>query len=558
MNNNILDSFPENFTPRMIQKEIIKEIEEKISSGYKKIILSAPTGVGKSLVAASVARHFERSFIVTASKHLQDQYSKDLNFLKPIKGKTNFPCLKLMKEQMVKSSSRAKRLGLTCEKGQCIEKISKNGKITEVCVFKPKIKDVENNNVDLDSCHYYLQKYEALVSPHSIWNYSAYFQIMKYNQKIFFDYLDRKISIFDEAQKIEEQIIQFIGMDIYKGVIEECGIEIESYDLSDIDSIIMLTDNIAEYYATRIKDLQTSSAFLQNSDFELLSRLELRYKKASQARVEMLEDKENFVINRPERDLDGKIKSISIKPIDISGYVKEFFKTPYQMFMSATIDKKSFCENTGINPDEVEIVDTPKSPFPVENRKIDFLDIRRLNSRSSEDDKIAVINKIDEIMTNHSEDRGLILTSSVTWCYEIRNRLSAENQKRVKICHSKNSDGKTQEEILDEHAGTFNSVLLSSSLWEGVDLKDELSRFQIIAKVPYPNLAEKRISEKMHMFPLWYDSQTLMKLLQGFGRSIRSQNDWAKTYVLDAGAQYVLNKTRSQIPKSYYDSLGLN
>ncbi len=553
----ILSSFPANFSPREIQKDILREIDERISSGYKKIILSAPTGVGKSLIAGAVARYCERSFVVTASKHLQDQYTKDMDFLKPIKGKSNFPCLKLMKNQMVRSSSRAKRLGLTCEKGQCIEKVSKDGKtVEETCQFKPKIKDVEMGRHYVDSCLYYQQKYEGLAAPHSLWNYSAYFQIMKYNQKLFADYLDRRVAVFDEAHKIEDQIIQFIGIDIYRGAVDECGINLEAYDLGDIDSVIMLVDGMAESYARKLRDLESSRAFIQNPDFELVSRLESRFKRASQARVEMLDDKENLVINKPDTDYGGGFKSVSVKPLDISKHVREFFKADLQLYMSATIDRDSFCENTGLKTGDVAVIDTPKSPFPIEHRRVDFLDIRRLNSRSTDADKLAVIKKIDDIMTEHSGHRGLILTSSIYWCHQIKKNLSEENQKRIRICHSKNADGQTQDEVLDEHAGVSNSVLLSSSLWEGVDLKDDLSRFQIIAKVPYPNLAEKRVSEKMHSFPLWYDAQTLMKLLQGLGRSIRSEKDWAKTYVLDSAVHHVLNKARARIPKAYYDTLG--
>ena len=95
----ILEHFPEEFKPREIQKEILQGIEEKIKSGYKIIILSAPTGVGKSLIAATLARYFGSSFTVTASKQLQDQYSKDLKFLMPVKGKSNFACLKLMDQE---------------------------------------------------------------------------------------------------------------------------------------------------------------------------------------------------------------------------------------------------------------------------------------------------------------------------------------------------------------------------------------------------------------------------------------------------------------------------
>ena len=44
-----------------------------------------------------------------------------------------------------------------------------------------------------------------------------------------------------------------------------------------------------------------------------------------------------------------------------------------------------------------------------------------------------------------------------------------------------------------------DGVLVSSSLWQGVDLKDDLARFQIIAKTPYPNYTEKWVESKMEM-----------------------------------------------------------
>ena len=142
----LLEKFPEQFTPREIQKEIISEIEERLKSGFKKIILCAPTGVGKSLVGATISRYFDSSFTVTASKHLQDQYIKDIPFLKPVKGKQNFPCPKLMSSEKVENNVRAMRWGLTCDKGICQERINKNGKeVFEVCKFKPTIKQVEEN-----------------------------------------------------------------------------------------------------------------------------------------------------------------------------------------------------------------------------------------------------------------------------------------------------------------------------------------------------------------------------------------------------------------------------
>ena len=554
----LLEFFPTIFSPREIQKTLLKEIEFQLKSGYKKIILCAPTGCGKSLLGATIAKYFDSSFTITASKQLQDQYIREISFLKPVKGKQNFPCLKLMESEKVDNARRAMRWGLTCEKGQCQERINKNGKESiEICKFKPSIKQVEEKKEVENSCHYYLQKYEALVSKHSLWNYHSFFQIMRFNKKLFSEYLDKKISVFDEAHKIEDQIIQFVGFDIFNGQIEECGLRPERYNFSDLDSMITLIDDIAYNYARKIKEIKESSSFQRNPDFDLISKLERRFDRAAQAKIDILADKNNFILNEPLIDFQGNFKSVSLKPIDIAKFSKSLFTTEFQMFMSATIDHESFCENMGLQKDDVAFVDAPKSPFPMENREISLLNVRRLSYASTLEDEIEVINQIDRLLKQHSHERGLILTSSIPRCYNILKNLSPENAKRIRICHSVNENGKTQDEIIQEHSLDPIGILLSSSLWEGVDLKDDLSRFQIIAKVPYPNYKEKRVKAKMEKFPLWYTSQTLTKILQGFGRSIRNEKDWAKTYVLDTAINNVLFKGQSLIPKAYYDVLGL-
>ena len=105
----LLEKFPDHFNPRQIQKDILNEIENKLQSGYKKIIICAPTGVGKSLVGATVSNYFDSSFTVTASKHLQDQYIKDIPFLKPVKRKQKVHCFKLMSSEKVYNNRRAMR-----------------------------------------------------------------------------------------------------------------------------------------------------------------------------------------------------------------------------------------------------------------------------------------------------------------------------------------------------------------------------------------------------------------------------------------------------------------
>ena len=54
-----------------------------------------------------------------------------------------------------------------------------------------------------------------------------------------------------------------------------------------------------------------------------------------------------------------------------------------------------------------------------------------------------------------------------------------------------------RDEVIFQHTNTTKpNVLISPSLHIGLDLKDDLSRFQIITKVPYPNKSDRWTNAK--------------------------------------------------------------
>ena len=551
----IEEYFPSEIIPRDIQKQILKEIETNIKLGFKKIVISAPTGVGKSAIGMAIAKYFGTGFFITKSKSLQDQYTRDFPILKSVKGKSNFECLKLMDEHKVDDPILAKEMGHTCEKGVCLEGTEENSEgksIKTFCTFKPLIKDVTfDTKLNESTCTYYFQKYFGLISNFSVWNYSGFFQLMK-NKSVFTDYLEKKVSIFDEAHGIEDQIINFIGIDISNKQLDECKIDVSRYNISDVKELTALLVAMKKFYATQYAEIKGN-----DGDLKILEYYDDNFKKFSDFIGQIESDPKNFLISDNTNDFGNSV-TISIKPLLISKYVDDFFNTEYQIFMSATINKKNFCETMGLDEKHVAFIDTPKSPFLYEHRKVDFLDVAFLNSRSSFTEEQNAIRKIDEILSKHKTERGLILTSSKKRCFDILSQLSPENKKRIRICHSSNSDGTTQDEKIAQHRATSASVLLSSSLWEGVDLKDDDSRFQIIAKAPYKSLGDTRVRAKMNKFPSWYSSETMMKILQGFGRSIRSEDDWARTYVIDSTINNLVKQTRNIIPKAYWDVLQIS
>ena len=550
-----LDNFPERYTPRETQRDVINQIESAVKSGYRNILLCVPTGVGKSHIAVTVAKSLGTSFIITAQKILQDQYTNDFGFIYPMKGKPNFPCINLYDTSKVSYDVALNDPELLCTKGQCSWEENQDGrKKTIYCKHKPKLESFSKYNMGTENerieepaeqkCYYYNQKFQALLSTLALFNYSSYFQTRLYPQGIE-DLLMRDCLIADETHEIEDQIIGYIGYDIRPKTLEDVRMNLSDYVTNTTDGVIELLDILGDKYTVETRRLQ-------NQEDQRYAAYRKRRDKIDHTKYEIRDNPENFVIQE-NRDMSDNITSVSVKPISIGKYTKKFFDRPTQIFMSATISKRMFCRTMSIPEDQCAFIEVEQSPFPAKNRRITFHNTRRLNYRSTEDDYNAVFAKVKEIMQLYDTEKGLILTTTKKHCRDIADSLGD----RVVIAHE-GVEGR-REKILENHKTTKKpDVLVSPSFWHGVDLKDDLSRFQIVLKAPYPSMADKRTRVKSERDPLWYQNKAVERLLQGFGRSIRNESDYAETHVMDESCHILLSKMKRFVPKAYWDALGWN
>ena len=89
----------------------------------------------------------------------------------------------------------------------------------------------------------------------------------------------------------------------------------------------------------------------------------------------------------------------------------------------------------------------------------------------------------------------------------------------------------------------------------GIDLKDDFSRHQTILKMPFPNLGSKKIKKRMDTNKNWYGWKTVVDMIQSYGRSVRSMDDKASTYVLDSSFTDVLKWNGKYFPKWVKDAI---
>ena len=518
----IIENFPfEN--PREGQLEIIADIEEAISKGYKYIILEAGTGTGKSAVATTLARMYESAYILTMTKQLQKQYADEFDF-PLVKGRGNFDCLK--------DGTAPKSSKFFCPYG-----ISKNPTLTGELAFQDSFGgDVffQTN----DHCKYWQQKANAINSPITLMNYD--YAILELNYVKHFG--KRSLLILDEAHNIEDKLMRTMEINLYNRQLEKDikkVISPQTLKSAEKGEWIMEIDAIQGHYSDiEIKDLPTNKADRINSTIAKLKSLKTNLEK----------EPGNWVIDADEH-------GVSFKPLRVNHYAEDYlFKHgDVVIFLSATIlSHKMFSKWLGLDPREVYHIQVD-SPFSVEKRPIELNLAGKMSKSRVKQSAPKSIEILQKILKRHEGEKGLIHTHSYKCQQYIINNLYSNRL----IYHGNNN----RERVLKYFEEDENPlVLVSPSMSEGVDLPYDKCRFQVIYKIPFPYLGDKQVHMRMKKDQRWYAYKTAMTLMQAYGRGMRAEDDSCVTYILDSDIQMLLKSPlyKSLIPEFFKEAIVIN
>jgi len=493
------------YTPRPEQQKIIDEIIDAIDMGFKNIIVEAGTGTGKSAIATTIANYIGDSYILTMTKQLQNQYLDDFEYmLTEIKGRSNYQC----------------RINPLKSCDDCIMADAN----------EPKCKD----------CRYLSALRFAQGFPCIISNYDYLFYAGNYANL----FGKRSLLILDETHNLEKKIMALIGKVLNRNnIFKHYRIDIfapvmQGKTLKSIDNV--------DYWVATLHELDRRAR--NNRLNALTAKTRELYDKDSkkfQYLIEQLEDTEaKFIIELPNKKdilkdklVNGKFKNglkAEFKPLTINEYsdnLLHFGDT--RLFLTGTLgNKDKFCEWIGIDPKETYYIYV-KSPFPVENRPIIKNYVGSMSNNRWKNP--AAITKIQEIISKHNGQKGVIHTASNQQAWFIKKSL---NSNLVWV-----AQGSTREDTIKrfEHSNK-PIILVGAGIKDGVDFKGDKCRYQIIFKIPYPSLAGKQVNIRTHYDESWYNYQTIMPLMQAYGRGIRDMNDYCTCYILDNDFEKLLRK----------------
>ncbi len=535
MSVDLLEHFPAGFTPRAEQTRLLAGLGDALAEiaddprAPRVLLVEAPPGVGKSHVAMTLAHWSGDAYLLTSQKLLQDQYEREFGAdLALVKGRDNYVC------------ERYPGAAVPTSRGFCRRARG------PVC-----------------GCPYVRAKQAALSAPIFCTN-TAYFATLRHWHA---EHLRRRrLLVVDEAHNLESQLVGvFTARFAHDEMRAWFGRPLPRLALAD-EYRPVLAEHV-ERLQERRQDVARALDAVRPPDLPADVFLEMAPTREEQDLIEQRDQLDDalarltFFLESEDREWivrypEEPAAALALVPLTVAAMARELLAECAEVTVLSSAylgHREVLAECFGIDAADVRVFSTA-SPFPLEQRPIVYRPVGALSRATRARLEPALFAEVAAILAAHPGDKGLIHVAS----YEMGRRLVHDLAQRApresrRLLWIDSASGKTP--ALDHHrASTLPTVLVSPSLREGVDLPDDFLRFQILTKLPYPDLGDPWTAARQARDRRWYAVETAKALVQTYGRSCRHAGDHGITYVLDGQFARFLQHYRVLLPEWFLDA----
>lgn len=549
-------------------------------------IVEAPTGAGKSnifVISAGVLNHYyhKTSYILCSDLYLWKQYKQIIDNQKlpfgALMGQTgNYVCnkngedvrngecrmAKIPWTKMIREPKEMERMNFECS--FTCEYLRERVKAQEagvtlmtyqlflymINIVGPQCVDThgclcgpfkERDVIFCDECHNIPSIIQSQYGPNIRYEHLSMFEkIYNYNCELFTGLFKDELPITNLQTIWADAGVMGDRFETYwRQMLNMSRSKIDDYNtyISFVEDFVNVFNNTVEYIEESIAEMRRNNRKITKNNIEI-------YKACSWYRnfCCLLTDFGTAISDAGSQYL---IKQVNVRNSDNElsvnfNCVKEDYmcyryllsKTGTAVLTSATPgDKDAFEENIGVHyfGEDSSIFERIPSTFNFDNSPIYVSSKCRFNYDNRFNAIRIIRGDIYEIVKNVNF-RGIIQTGSYDNALNIFDNAPKEIKQRMYMY----SDSRDKQIAMSQYKMDPRGILIGPTLIEGIDLPDNLCRYIIIAKVPYPNLGDKLVNAKKDLFPKWYQSETANSIIQGIGRGVRNPEDWCYTFILDA------------------------
>lgn len=486
------------FRPHQLQA--VEEIVDAYNRGAEAVFLDAPTGAGKTLIGEMARRIVGgKAAYVCHSIGLQEQFVRDFPLAKLLKGKANY------------RTQLAAFPEVTC--GDCTLTTAADHEDAD-CTWcmEPTL------------CAYQVAKNNAMWADTAVVNTAYLLAEANHVGRLV---AGRELIIMDEADTLESIIMSTAEFRVTAHMMRGLGIEVVKKGSH--------APTVAAWVEGELKDAVVNKMKgLQGGDVETVRE------RARLARVADRCDEvaKEIVGDAWVRDYDST-DALILKPVTVDHVGEEWVWKHGKrwLLMSATlVSVKEMTASLGMEDMKVETVTVPMT-FPLENRKVYAVPVAKMTKALAEESWPKMAVAIGSVLDRHPGEKVLVHTVSYALATYLFEHVGESGDQRPAFTYS---DSRARDKVVSQFKGEVSergAVIYAPSLERGFDFKNDDARVVIVAKIPYPNLGDRQVSQRLNTGSAgqnWYTVQTIRALVQMTGRGVRSADDWCVTYILDA------------------------
>lgn len=489
-----------------------------LDSPKRFVVLAMPVGAGKSAVylGAALLAGIRTAFL-TSTKGLQTQLNSDFapSGLVDIRGQNNYIC-NFDPEEKDKPA---------CDEGPCHAGIK--------CERQKE-----------GGCDYFDAAAIARRSPLVVTNYSYWMHALDTGDGLG----NFGMLVLDEAHDSVDSLSDYLAVELHAAEIE--GL-LGEHDIPEHAKMGEWIGDARRWFQVCAGRRDRLSALVKNDMSEDRKRdmREIRALKRLEKKVERLASAKGEWLFEAMRVGPLRGRMVRFDPVWPADYAESclFNSISKVVLTSATIRPKTM-GLLGVKPQDVDFVEYPSS-FPLRNRPVYQVPTVRMDKNAGPEHMRAWLSKIDSIIRTRLGTKGLIHTVSYSRAqYLLRNSEYREHM----ITH----ETRTAQRVIDEFKRMEPpAILVSPSISTGYDFADSSARWQIIAKVPFPDGRNRVLAARCGRDKEYALYLTMQQLVQSTGRIVRSERDWGETLITDDNFNWFLGNNKHLAPKWFLDAV---
>jgi Rad3-related DNA helicase len=381
-----------------------------------------------------------------------------------------------------------------------------------------------------EGCVYIQARQAAEAASMALFNFHSYFTNKMY----------KNVAIIDEGHGAVDLLYSLFGRKLWK-----CEVDYP-------DDLELNPSAIGDVVGGVVTGLELRFAHLlkNKADSSLIERMEEEIESLKMLHQALYECGNEFLIRKKTELYFGEVTAckkteqeyIYVKPLNIDKLAEKILwprdKVNKIILTSATIGKQDI-ELLGLSDRKIAYHES-KSNIPKNSRLFIVDPVASMTYKNRQESLPKIVKKIKDLATVHKGQKGVVHCT-----YEVALQIKSMLGEGGRFMYHNNFN---KDAVLSAFMATkSDKILIASGMAEGIDLKDDLARFQIIIMLQFPSMADDVMNWIAKNRPKRYKWMAIRNLVQQAGRISRHPKDYGITYFI--GAE--LDK------RFYYDTEGM-